>query len=247
VAWIRKSMALDPGRIQLYNALAFAYLDLDDLEAANRVRTEVEALDDQHFILGLLDTFVALHRKNYAAALEAANWVNDKIGQIPDFQEFFGFMYLIQGELEKAKSAFRIAEPRFFDRATWRAAIEQQNSQGCINAWLLMQTGEEALGQSLLDMTLAYMEVELPNYIAHADRYGYMPCYLAKGDLNKALESLETTVEHGHYGGWWLWTTVPLWEPLRGEPRFEAALQSIRDRVAIQRENLRRMEAEATL
>ncbi|NNE05027.1 MAG: hypothetical protein HKN15_04795 [Xanthomonadales bacterium] len=109
----------------------------------------------------------------------------------------------------------------------------------------MMRTGDEALGQALLDMTIEYIENELPNYIEHPYRYDYTGCYLASGDLEKAISAFETTVDHGHYSGWWIFTNLPWFEPLRGEPRFEAALQRVRDEMTAQRENLARIDATA--
>jgi tetratricopeptide (TPR) repeat protein len=245
VIWTRRKLELDPGDIQEHQNLAFAMLDLGDSSQIPEIRKQMEAIDAQHFSHGFVDIFESLYQNNYKGALEAVNWLEREFGQQPSFQGFFGFLHTLDGDYEKARTAFEMAEPRFFDRSTFRAAIEQQVGQGCLNAWLIMRTGDPELGQELLEMTIRYLEDELPRYIDHADRFGYAGCYLAQGDTQKALDAFETQVEHGHYSGWWIFTKLPWFEPLRGEPRFEAALQTIRDRMAVQRENLARLDAAA--
>ncbi len=244
ILWQRKQFELDPGLITSYIDYALTMLDLGNIESIPGIRKKMEAIDDQHFALGLVDMFESMYRQNYKAALETGNWVNDQIGRQPFFQTFMGFLHIMSGDYQLARKAYEIAHPLLFDRATQRAGIEQ-NSNGCVVGWLMMQTGEESRGRELIAMTLDYLENELPNYIEHADRYGYEDCYLARGDNEKALRAFETRVAHGHITNWWMFTFAPWVEPLRGEPRFEAAMQQIHDRVALQRENLARIDAEA--
>jgi TolB-like protein/Tfp pilus assembly protein PilF len=245
VFWLYRKLELDPGDITEYQNLVFAMLDMGNHEAIPELRQAMEEIDDEHVSLGFVDIFENVYQQNYQAAFEAGNWVDSQIGKQPSFQNFFGFLHTLNGDYFKAREAFTIAEPRFFERASFRAAIEQQTTQGCLNAWIMMRTGDQSLGEELLGMTIDYIENELPQYMEHADRFGYPGCYLASGDHAKALDAFETQVAHGHIGGWWVNTRMPWFEPLRGEPRFEAALQSIRDRMAVQRENLARMEAQA--
>lgn len=245
IQWMRKRLELDPGGILSYIDIVFALLDMGNEEAIADIRKTMEAIDDQHFSLGVVDMFQSMYQQNYKAALETGNWVNSQIGKQPFFQRFIGFLHIASGDYQQARAAFEIAEPRFFDRSTFRAAIEQRTTQGCVHAWIMMHTDDEDMGQELLDMTIKYLEDELPQYIDHADRFGYAGCYLARGDIEQSLRAFETQVAHGHISGWWLQTRMPWFEPLRGEPRFEAALQQIRDRVALQRENLARIDAKA--
>ena len=245
IQWVRKRLELDPGGILSYPDIVFALLDMGNEEAIADIRQTMEAIDDQHFSLGLVDMFESIYKQNYKAALETGNWVNSQIGKQPFFQGFIGFLHLMSGDYQQAREAFEIAEPYFADRSTFRMAIEQQTSQGCTVGWLMMRTGDEDMGQELLDMTIKYLEDELPRYIDHADRNNYAGCYIVRGDIEKSLAAFETQVAHGHISGWWLQTRLPWYDPLRGEPRFEAALQQIRDRVAMQRENLARMDSEA--
>ena len=65
---------------------------------------------------------------------------------------------------------------------------------------------------------------------------------MALGEKDKALAAIETQVGHGHWAGWWFWRKMPLYEPLWGEPRFEAAMQKIQDEIAIQRASLDKMD-----
>ena len=112
-------------------------------------------------------------------------------------------------------------------------------------AYVMSRTGEEKLSNDLLNMTLSYLENELPGYVEHADRYFYEGCYLISGEYDKALDQLEVSFAHGHSSGWWMWTNFSLFDPLRGTPRFEAMMQNLLETAATQRANLARMEVEA--
>ena len=69
---------------------------------------------------------------------------------------------------------------------------------------------------------------------------------MARGETEKALAALETQVDHKHYAGWWFMRKHPQWEPLWGEPRFEALMARIEEDIAVQRENLAQLDAAET-
>jgi tetratricopeptide (TPR) repeat protein len=158
-----------------------------------------------------------------------------------------GFIHMMDGDYQKARKQFEVAEPRYWDRASWRAAIEKDSGLGCTIANTMLHTGDEEMANDLLRVVITYLETELPNYVDDADRYNYTGCYAAVGDYDKALDAFEVSVDHGHYGFWWAWTQLPSFEPLRGNPRWEAGMTKIHERNAQQRENLARVRAQAQL
>jgi TolB-like protein len=245
VTWLKKSVAMDPGRIMLRMAEAMALLNLGDEASFTETRQATEAIDPDHFVNGWLDVVGNLYQGNHAGALEAVRWVDSKLGRQPSFQITFGFVHILAGNYENARTAFEIGEPRFFDRNHWEAALEQQNGLGCIFAWVMARTGDEALGRDLLEATIDYLENDLPRYLEHPDRFGYTDCYLIRGDLENGIAAFEQQVADGHYGEWWIFTSLPWYEALRGTERFEAAMRTIRENNSAQQENLRRMEAGA--
>ncbi|MDX1459735.1 MAG: hypothetical protein R3348_01645 [Xanthomonadales bacterium] len=238
ITWMQKTLDADPGRVGLYENMAFAQLNLANPEALERIRERIRNIDDSHRSLGWIDLVEAVYRKNYPAALEAGRWYGEQIGNPPSFGGFFGFVHMLSGDYDRALADFLRAEPRFADRASWQDAIQQQTAQGCLIGWLMIRTGDGDKGMALVDQTLRYLEVELPQYTEHSDRFGPDACYMARGEPEKSLAAFETRVDHGHIGGWWFQTQLPWNEPLRGTPRFEAALAQIEATVAAQRERL---------
>ncbi len=109
---------------------------------------------------------------------------------------------------------------------------------GCQVGWILLQTGDIEMGNELLDYTENFILNELPGYIEHADRYDVESCFIARDQVDKALDYLETKYSHKHYSGWYFLRMHPEFEPLWGHPRFEAAMQQIEADIAIQRERL---------
>jgi TolB-like protein len=247
VLWRQKGIDRDPGRIQSYLNVGFALLNMGDLEALTQVRESMDEIDSDHWSIGWLDTLNTTYEQNYAAALESGKWVGQQLGPVPRFQGFLGFIHMMDGDYIKARQKFKIAEPRYWNRANWRAAIEKDSGLGCTIATTMLHTGDEEMARDLLRVVINYLETELPNYVDDVDRFDYIGCYAAAGDYEKALDAFEVVVDHGHYQFWWAWTKFPTLEPLRGNPRWEAGLAKIQERNAQQRENLARIRAQAHL
>ena len=49
--------------------------------------------------------------------------------------------------------------------------------------------------------------------------------------------------EHRHYGGWWFLQRAPSFEPLWGEPRFEAVMAQVDAEMTQQRQRVEEMLA----
>ena len=247
VMWLRKASELDPGNFSIHIQQTFALLNMGDEEALADIKRHIAGLDDQHWAMGWVETLESMYRKNYAASLESAKWVDQQLGGVPQFQNVFGWVYLLNNDYQKARQSFSVAFPRYFDRSTWRSAIELDPGNGCFMAYVMSRSGEETLSADLLNMTLSYLENELPNYIDHADRFFYEGCYLMAGEFDKAMDQLDISFAHGHYGQWWIWGNLSLFDPLRGTERYEAMMQNISETAAAQRTNLAQMETEAGL
>jgi hypothetical protein len=205
----------------------------------------MEALDSQHVALGMADMMSAVHKRNYDSALESARWSYNAMGQPPWFQNILGYINTLSGDYPAAIEAMRQAKPDFFKRSSWPKALETDAGDGCMISWLLSVNGEREMGTELAEMTLSYINEELPRFIDHADRYGGAACYLVLGDLNGALENVETILgpEHRHYRGWWILQRSPTFEPMWGEPRFEAAMAQVETDISRQRQRVEQMQA----
>ena len=70
-------------------------------------------------------------------------------------------------------------------------------------------------------------------------------CYLTSGDLEKALQSVETQLAHNHLFGWKIYHQLPMYDLIRFEPRYQEALAERERRIALQREAIEKMNTEA--
>jgi tetratricopeptide (TPR) repeat protein len=238
VQWLRQSMDLDPGRLILNSRLLWAYMDLGDTESMLEVREKMAAISPDHFITGFVDLVHAMYTGNLEGAMESARWVNQRIGRPRWFQRIMGYLNNMDANYEAARADFEISDPEFFNRATWDKGLETESQMGCYIGWIMLQTGDVDLGNELLDYTENFILNVLPRHIDHADRYDAETCLIARVQVDKALDHLETKYEHKHYGGWFFLRLHPQYEPLWGHPRFEAAMQQIEQDLAAQRANL---------
>jgi TolB-like protein/lipopolysaccharide biosynthesis regulator YciM len=245
IHWLQKSVDADPGRLTHFIPLMWAYVDIGDVEPLEEIKQRMAQINEEHALLGVADLVSSLYESNYDGALESGRWAYERMGRPPFFHTFFGYVNTLKADYEAARQAFETANPAMFDRERWRAAIEKQPDDGCVVGWIMLRTGDEQLGSDLVRASLDYLEQELPRYIEHADRYSIEACYMVLGQPEKALSAIETRVSHGHWHQWWFMRRMPLYEPLRGEPRFEAAMQKIEDDLVVQRANLAETETTA--
>jgi len=80
--------------------------------------------------------------------------------------------------------------------------------------------------------------------VEHSDWDHPERCYLAAGDTEKALLSIETQLSHNHLYAWNLFRRNPMYDQIRHEPRYQAAWAEYERRISVQRENIEKMAAE---
>jgi len=242
IQWFWKSAEGDPGRLTHYIPLMWAYVDIGDIQPLDDIKSRMAAINEQHALLGVADLVSSVYAGNYEAALESGRWAYERMGAPPFFNTFFGYLNLAKRDYPAALDAFEAATPGLFDRTRWSTAIAERPDDGCVVGWIMEHAGDAQMGAELLRTSLDYMEQDLPRYIRHADRYWIDVCYLAVGQPDKALLAIEERLNDRHYDGWWWMRKLPVYEPLWGDPRFEAAMQKVEDEMAIQRANLAQTE-----
>ena len=233
----------DPGNIGLLEAEAGYYFDIGDSEAAQALHEQMQDIDPQHFSIGIVDMMVNLSRGNYAGAIEAGQWVAPKIANNPGFMQFLGINHYLNGDPQAARQIILQARPAWSDPEQWLELIKQDQLAACTVVAIYKQTGDEGLAEKLLgDVIANHASQEL--LIEHADRVAPVFCWMSNGEFDKALAALETRIAHKHYSFWWLMFKFPQWDPIRAEPRFQAAVQSLEDGIAEQRRLLAEMNLE---
>jgi len=245
IRWLWKSAEADPGRLTLFIPLMWAYVDIGDIQPLDDIKSRMAAINDQHALLGVADLVSSVYAGNYEAALESGRWAYERMGAPPFFNTFFGYLNFAKRDYPAALDAFETATPGLFDRARWSTTIAERPDDGCVVGWLMERAGDAQMGAELVRTSLNYLEQDLPRYIRHPDRYWIDVCYLATGQADKALMAIEERLNDRHYDGWWWLRKMPVYEPLWGDPRFEAAMQRVEDEMAIQRANLAQNETAA--
>jgi hypothetical protein len=147
-----------------------------------------------------------------------------------------GFVELILGDKNRARAIYLSAVPGWLEPDQWQDLLYRYPEDGCIVAWLLLNTGDEDLGGQLLQQSTVYLEETLPFADEHADWMASEICYLTAGDTNKALQTIETKLAHNHLIYWDDYHQLPMYDQIRFEPRYQAALEERERRIAAQRE-----------
>ena len=106
-----------------------------------------------------------------------------------------------------------------------------------------MNTGDKELGADLLRQATIFLDETLPAARQHAHALNPEICYLTSGDTEKALDSIEIALDHGHLYWRDLIFRMPMYDQIRDEPRFQAVVEERERRIAIQREAVAQMDA----
>jgi hypothetical protein len=118
----------------------------------------------------------------------------------------------------------------------------------CVIGYIMTRTGEEQKGRKLIKDTTKHITDVLSRYVKDTDESDELIyCLAVLGEHELALTHLEERWAQGRYEFWWEPELLEFFDPLRGEPRFEAALAGVEAEMTRQRESLRRLEAEGKL
>lgn len=220
------------------------YVNLGELEAAKGILERMREIDAEDVNVGVADVIFNLYGNNPAGARETFNWLLPNMTTRPQRIVTMGYFALILGDEARARELYLTAFPGWADPGQWPDLINQSENDGCMVAWIFSQTGDEALGQQLLQQSTLRYEETLPAITEHTDLYLPEICYLTNGDTEKALQIIETQLAHNHLYDWELNHLLPMYDLIRHEPRYQAALAERERRIAIQREAIAKMSTE---
>jgi TolB-like protein/Flp pilus assembly protein TadD len=245
IPYFEKANELAPDDIAQKTYLLDFYLEIGDFQAADSIRNEITELSPDHVISAVADVVVNVHRSNHAATREAISYALPKAKDIPLQVNFLASIAAAEGDLQDARDIYLAQLPGWMIPEQWTALISQYPRDACIVSWLLIRTGDERLGRRLLDEASQFLEQDLPAVMEHADTYWPETCQAARGDFEKALTSMETHINHNHLMYWKLGSRLPMFDPLRDDPRFIAIQQEYERKIAVQRAEIDAMRAEA--
>jgi TolB-like protein/DNA-binding winged helix-turn-helix (wHTH) protein/cytochrome c-type biogenesis protein CcmH/NrfG len=238
----RKADVLDPGKLGQRLVLMFIFLELGDMAAVQSVRDGMAELDPNHFVVDKADAILNAILGNPAEAHGAINRLLTKVRNKPGLEQGMGQLALILGDMARAREIYLTANPGWLEPSQWQGLIERHVTDACVFSWLLMNTGDLDLGTALLRQTTTFLTDTFPAVEEHVDLYYPERCHLAAGDTEKALQSIEMQLAHNHLWGWQILHPLPMYDLIRQEPRYLAAVAERERRIAQQREAISRMD-----
>jgi tetratricopeptide (TPR) repeat protein len=233
----------DPGNIGLLQGAAILRLNLGDYEAVKHLSEQAQEIDSEHFTVGVIDLLLNVSQGNYSGALEVAQWITPKVAGISDFLEFVSIVHTLNGDWKRARELMLQAFPSYGSSDSWAVQIEDSMDIACRMAEIYIRTNDEAMGEKLIDDVLTY-HARVKTLIEDQDRIAPAACWVLRGDYDLALGAVESWVAAKQHSFWWLVYKLPVFDTIRAEPRFQAAMQAIEADVAEQRQLLAEMNLE---
>ena len=241
----RAAHRVDPGKISSLIVEYTFWIGLGDYQRAQIVYQQMETLDAGHRWLPAAKGYTAIRQGRYAAAKEEGLYLLQNFNSLAPQRHAFRILAR-SGAYEQARIVLLKIEPRYSDPEQWSDILNEGTGDACIVGLTLLRTGDEQLGRELLTVSANYWEQTAPLYIQHADIYPSFECHAYLGKVEKAIDALEISLEHGHVLRNWLGIAVnPELRMLQEHPRFAAMDEKARAELERQREHLAQLEAEA--
>ena len=233
--WSNKAREKDPGNIQLLFNEIFFYLNAGIPGAVDFLQELMREIDSESWAVGAADVMRSQYQGNFSGAMEGARSVGPKVGNNPGFRQFIAYLHALDGDFDSARKMILNAYPDWENPAKWPQMIQSHTDDACWVAGVFGRSGDRSQAENLVELTIQYHQ-NLPSSILHAEMSApVMDCWVIRGDFDKALDILETRVEHNHIQGWWVNFKLAWWDDVRSEPRFQTAMDTIAERVEEQR------------
>lgn len=237
-----RASALDPDNPNILMNLVEVNQQIGDVDAIKDIRKRVVQLTGEDFWLAsFVDVWIDITENHLPDAQATLTEILPQTGSNTFVKESAGLFELIVGSAAHSRELFLMADSAWQTPDQWQHLIQKDPRRACIFSWILINTGDIESGNDLLQQTTALLDESLPMAIEHSDAWSPEICYLTSGDVEKALDSIETQLEHGHLYWRDFYYRMPMYDLIRNEPRFLTAIEE-RDRlIAIQREAVTQM------
>ena len=238
---------LDSGSMGPLLMQSFVYRELDDEDSMQDVLAAMVELDAEGTTTALTSVDNSLRKGNRAGTLETIKWALARVEGNTFLTQVVGRFALANRDIELAKSIYLAANPGWADPDQWDDLTTQFPFSACLVGWIFKQTNDEQLGSGLLRSATRVHEELLPSVMEHAHSFSPEVCYLANGDTEKALQSLESQLADNHLDGWHSWHRLELYDQIRHDPRYQTMMEEREQVVAGQLEAIEAIKAGAGL
>ena len=238
----RKALVLNPTAPSRWIDQVRSYLELGDVAAAERIAARSP---DRSGFFGLLSDFdIAQYRSDLSLQADISRAVAEVAFAAPGLSSIGDLSWLLA--LQRTDSTRAMATYERFSPELLRddPFVFYNNHGRAISLAVLHQAkGDEQAAGILLAKTLQALDTVESVYVPPAR----VAIYAIQGDVDRALGQLRKLVDAGWRGGWWRLEREPIYEPLWGEPEFQALMDKIRADMATQLERVREMERNGEL
>jgi len=244
VIWARRAHQSDTGSMGILGWLYFHLIELGADEQAQTVYQQMGDLDPGNFWLSIAKAYTNIKDGRFSAAREEASFLSGRVRQ-PWAQWLTGEVFAMSGDNNRAREFLFRVEPGYLDPDQWDQLLARRQEDACLAGHVLLNSGDEELGQKLLHRAVVYLEETLPRYIDHAHGGDSFFCHVSLGNIDRAIAALKKDFEHRHnLDDWWIISSSPSLRAIHEDPRFVIINQQAQAELARQRENLARIDAE---
>jgi tetratricopeptide (TPR) repeat protein len=241
IRWTLNALAIDPGEPVANADLAWLFSELGDQRAASCWLARARELGPTSAFTTSTQALHALYTGDHEQAISAALvslenvWVRSTKA-LP--LAVFKVIRQQQGRSDEVLQQYEIHYPEHFaaqsgdfTRANFRAAIDL--------AEVLAESGRVSESGQLLEAAWSFID-DIPRLGTAGFGVNDARILLLRGDSEAALAALEEAVQAGWRTDWRFYLEYDsVLAPLRGNPRFEAAVDDIRRDMAEQLERVR--------
>lgn len=235
LAWAEQMAAVDDAS-PFTGVRELFWLELGELDRVRRQDGLFPQLQEGDWRRPWGDALVALKEdapESYVHAMDRAKAMGE------NFPHEFAVFPIAHGlrfrDADWTMDALRRLAPAWLEPDHWEAQVPHSPQHACLAAWIFLEAGEAELGRSLLTRATAEHR-RVAEAVEHPGWYSPQHCHLLSGDHEAALDAIERQVAQGNDWQLDVLVRLPLYDPIRDEPRFHAAMAKREARIARERD-----------
>jgi hypothetical protein len=195
----------------------------------------LDSLKEQHadpVDIEISFSLVDFYRSQFDEGLQKFDHALQKV-PYPTGREYLAWFYFLAGREEEARRILEALEPDLF--GTSDITITPSDWQTVIAAaGTLVNAGEQARATYLIDSVLELIESDEASDYDYVKSFQIITANVIRGDKDTAVTTLRKVFDSGWRDGWWV-LRAPLFESMRGDPRWVAITDELAADIAMQR------------